>query len=452
MSYLDAYGISLMRCFFVGATSSDNVSNESDWMPVGPIEVKAVTKYYTFGRQKVAMRRGDEVYYLHGDHLGSTSLTTDSAGAVVSEVRYHPYGQERWANGEAVTDFGFTSQRNEAGFGLMDYNARYYSPLLGRFVSPDTIVPDPSNGRGLNRYRYVRNNPLKYTDPSGHCIPGLCPGQNVEYYNSIMESSRGIDRYDAAIALNAALKDAPTRELWHSDSLRTAIANDAHLVAMKEGIYADQTWFWDEFLEEAAIGGAATAASISAGGDNLGPSATFSGKQDADFFSESGRVSLKPCSFSYDTLVMTREGLRPIGELVINDFVLAYDEITGETGWYPITALWVHVDPVIVYLIIEGEVIETTPNHPFYTVEDEWIFAGLLEAGDLIRKADSSYGVVQSLEFVHQPQKMYNLTVDVAHTYFVGEGQWLVHNDGCDDAVGKKLVIDMALVSVLIVQ
>ena len=56
------------------------------------------------------MRQGEEVYYLHGDHLGSTSLTTDASGVVVSEVRYHPYGQERWTSATpSPTDFGFTS-------------------------------------------------------------------------------------------------------------------------------------------------------------------------------------------------------------------------------------------------------------------------------------------------------------------------------------------------------
>ncbi len=150
--------------------ATDNVNNESVWVESGSVSVEAVTKYYTFGGQKVAMRQGSEVYYLGGDHLGSTSLTTDSAGGVVSEVRYLPYGEVRWSNGTSVTDFGFTSQRNEASFGLLDYNARYYSPVLGRFVSPDTIVPDPLSSGGFNRYRYTRNNPLRYTDPSGHCI------------------------------------------------------------------------------------------------------------------------------------------------------------------------------------------------------------------------------------------------------------------------------------------
>ena len=48
------------------------------------------------------------------------------------------------------------------------YQWRYYNPALGRFVSADTIVPNPGDPQSLNRYSYVRNNPLKYTDPSGH--------------------------------------------------------------------------------------------------------------------------------------------------------------------------------------------------------------------------------------------------------------------------------------------
>ncbi len=80
-----------------------------------------------------------------------------------------PYGEIRWNNGTNVTDFGFTSQRNDGYIKLIDYGARWYDPVLGRFISPDTIIPDPANGQSFNRYTYVYNNPLKYTDPSGHC-------------------------------------------------------------------------------------------------------------------------------------------------------------------------------------------------------------------------------------------------------------------------------------------
>jgi hypothetical protein len=50
----------------------------------------------------------------------------------------------------------------------MHYGARFYSPRLGRFISADSIVPEPGNPQALNRYTYVYNNPLRYTDPSGY--------------------------------------------------------------------------------------------------------------------------------------------------------------------------------------------------------------------------------------------------------------------------------------------
>jgi RHS repeat-associated protein len=52
--------------------------------------------------------------------------------------------------------------------GLYYYNARYYDPNIGRFISPDTIIPQPFNPQSLNRYSYCLNNPLKYIDPTGH--------------------------------------------------------------------------------------------------------------------------------------------------------------------------------------------------------------------------------------------------------------------------------------------
>ena len=47
-------------------------------------------------------------------------------------------------------------------------SAWYYNPVLGRFISPDSLAPDPGHPQSLNRFSYVRNNPLKLVDPSGH--------------------------------------------------------------------------------------------------------------------------------------------------------------------------------------------------------------------------------------------------------------------------------------------
>ncbi|MCP4525482.1 MAG: RHS repeat-associated core domain-containing protein [Aestuariibacter sp.] len=130
-----------------------------------------MTKYYYHGGKRVAMRVDEsgesEVYYLHGDHLGSTSLSTDENGGMVARQLYHPYGTTRYSEGTLATDFGFTGQRKDSSTGLVFMHARYYHPALGRFVSADTIVPG-TGSQGRNRYMYVEGNPVQYTDPSGH--------------------------------------------------------------------------------------------------------------------------------------------------------------------------------------------------------------------------------------------------------------------------------------------
>jgi RHS repeat-associated protein len=149
-------------------TASDNVGN-ADILEVQAV-VPYVTKYYYANGQRVAMRQEGVVYYVHTDHLGSVSLVTDHVSEAVARQLYHPYGSPRWSQGTLPTDYGFTGQRLEAGLGLMDYGARFYSPKLGRFISPDPIVPKPGDPQALNRYSYVLNNPMKYRDPSGHWI------------------------------------------------------------------------------------------------------------------------------------------------------------------------------------------------------------------------------------------------------------------------------------------
>jgi len=93
--------------------------------------------YYPAGADstRIAMRvetsTQNDVYYLHADHLGSASLTTDAGGNRVGELRYKPYGETRYTWGSTPTDRRFTGQLEESGLGsLYDYGARRYSPLL----------------------------------------------------------------------------------------------------------------------------------------------------------------------------------------------------------------------------------------------------------------------------------------------------------------------------------
>jgi RHS repeat-associated protein len=108
--------------------------------------------------------------------LGSTSLTTDEAGDVVARQLYYPFGETRWVTGTLPTDFSYTGQRDDDKIRLLDYHARFYDPYLNRWIQPDTIIPDPTNPQSLNRYAYVYNNALKYTDQSGYEPSGYDPG------------------------------------------------------------------------------------------------------------------------------------------------------------------------------------------------------------------------------------------------------------------------------------
>ena len=119
------------------------------------------------------MRVNGTLYYTLKDHLGSASVVTDSTGAIVGEQRYYPFGETRLTTGSMFTDKLFTGQREMTGLGIYHYGARFYSPKLGRFLSADTMVPNPANPQDFNCYSYVRNNPIRFTDPSGN-IPIDC--------------------------------------------------------------------------------------------------------------------------------------------------------------------------------------------------------------------------------------------------------------------------------------
>lgn len=200
----------------------DAAGNVSPWYDSGIVIVAPVTQYYHLGDQLVAERRGEELVYLTANQLTSTTLVTDSQGELVSSVRYSPYGEDRYyQDGVLTTDKTYTGQREEAGLGLMDYNARFYDPSIMRFIQPDPIVPGigeggnpnaigylgtstfspltvnyhenqfleqlnlenrtrlqdpkfrhppvPTNSIAFDRYAYSFNNPIRYTDPTGHC-------------------------------------------------------------------------------------------------------------------------------------------------------------------------------------------------------------------------------------------------------------------------------------------
>jgi RHS repeat-associated protein len=125
-----------------------------------------VTTNYYLGDRLIATRVGTTLTYVHQDALTGTSVTTNSSGTSTGSIKYFSFGDCRNSSG-SLPEQKFTGQRLD-GTGLYYYGARYYDPTIGRFISADTIIPSPMNPQSLNRYSYCLNNPLKYTDPTGH--------------------------------------------------------------------------------------------------------------------------------------------------------------------------------------------------------------------------------------------------------------------------------------------
>ena len=147
-----------------------------------PVGVDQTTVTYSFGGSMIGYRvqagsTSDERYYTVTDHLGSSAIQLrygETSTSAATRQFYTPFGDLRGtASNQLVQDRTFTGQIEDGSTGLMFYNARYYDPMIRRFVSPDTIIPDPANPQDFNRYSYVSNNPVLWVDPGGnrYCPP-----------------------------------------------------------------------------------------------------------------------------------------------------------------------------------------------------------------------------------------------------------------------------------------
>ena len=118
-----------------------------------------------------------QLYYIFRDYQGSITHITSSSGSQVQELSYDAWGslrnpanQVNYAPGSEPALFlgrGYTGHEHLPMFGLINMNARLYDPAVGRFLSPDPDGQAPDMTQNFNRYSYVLNNPLAYTDPNG---------------------------------------------------------------------------------------------------------------------------------------------------------------------------------------------------------------------------------------------------------------------------------------------
>lgn len=122
--------------------------------------------YFFANGQRIGSVENGKIEYAIGDQLGSSSLTVDSTGLVNSKNIYNSFGTSRQSVGNEK--FKFTGKELDKETGIYYYGARYYEPLIGRFLEADSLMGDLKSPQSMNRYSYVRNNPLILNDPTGN--------------------------------------------------------------------------------------------------------------------------------------------------------------------------------------------------------------------------------------------------------------------------------------------
>ncbi len=170
----------------------------SDPLSETDLSFNLLNTYIFFNGQRVA--RSDSagaLHYYFSDHLGSHGVVENATGTVCEQdIDYYPYGgvENDYCSGSSVSqNYKFTGKERDSESGLDDFEARFYSSSIGRFMQVDEFSggpvdpfdPSPSTAgplpyadvfkpQSLNKYTYVYNNPLRYTDPNGHCAEDAC--------------------------------------------------------------------------------------------------------------------------------------------------------------------------------------------------------------------------------------------------------------------------------------
>jgi RHS repeat-associated protein len=197
---------------------------------------------------------GGTAAYYHADGLGSVRLITNASGAEVTRFDFLPFGQEPGASPHPNT-IRFTGKERDpetaasaTGWAALDYvGARYYQSQTGRFTSVDPVFTWEENlvdPQRWNRYAYVRNNPLRYTDPDGRSIKlftlGLKVGQAfLEYGRRLV---RPPDDAFAELDRIRVRTDGPEQwsvimPLWTQEEGLSDLCVSLTLIARPEGGY-----------------------------------------------------------------------------------------------------------------------------------------------------------------------------------------------------------------------
>ena len=289
--------------------------------------------------------------------------------------------------------------------GLYYLQSRYYDPETGRFISPDVIA------EGGNIYTYCLNDPVNRSDESGYLS---------RRDKNIIKVAIGVVATVAAVAITVATGGAAL----------PVIAGVAASTLIGAGISAGITALQggsDEEIFDSAVdgaidgfmwGGISAFASASIGAITSSLNAT---KVANNASTRSINLTQGAC-FIAGTLILTEKGIEEIENIKIGDYVLSYNERTGDKEYKKVVNTFNYLKTELYHIITnDNQKISVTPEHPFYVLGEGWIMAKDLIVGDMFFALSGNTVAIREIrhEFLKEPILVYNFEVSENHNYFV---------------------------------
>ena len=367
--------------------------------------------------------------YFTRDHLGSVREVVADDGSLLARYDYKPYGERVLVSGTYEATKGFTGHDYlpEAGMILTRYRA--YDPLTGRWLSPDPI----QEAGGMNLYGYGLADPINLFDPDGRAV---LPAAVSGFITGVLGT------YVAPAAERAGA--------WMT--LNQAGAGDLY------GNMSQPCFDHEDALKNGLLGAAAGA---------TGAGAAKYADEVLDLMKLRRRSSLPGC-FIAGTLVMTENGEKPIEEIETGEDVWSYNQAAKMWELREVVNTYaLDYDGEVTTLVVSGEKIVATGNHPIWVVEGEslasrprvqseigshehaltkegrWVEARNLKNGDLLSLKGGGFVRLDSITSELRTVKVFNFHVEGNQNYTVSSLGVLVHNSSMMPPKWPKTADDM---------
>lgn len=342
-------------------------------------------------------------------------------------------------NGSEITNINHPALINPIRYKSLYYDTdskfyyldnRWYDPSIGRFISassPEKLLSKANIIFGLNLYSLTTKNPLSLIIITNNLSPSLNFYYDGEYkswwdrYGNLVLFTIGLVLSFAtfiftavACGLSNAIITLNTLIQITTSSTIAELTLNAVIIGFQSALYGLTYWNeLDNYLTSSFI-------------DTLVQNFVSVVFLDFIYFS-----LINPLCFKEGTLITTKDGLKPIEELTLNDELLSYNQQTNQLEYKKITNIIINKTFTWCHIYIEDEEIICTENHPIFIYsKNQFVAAKDILPNDTILLSNGKTAKIKSveIEYLNHPETTYNFEVEDFNTYFVSSLQILVHN------------------------